>query len=450
VSHRVLRPSREAEALPVSTSLRDAPALVGAAPISATQKRLRRVRANAATANLARFDAAFAARDADAIAAHVAFGEDMDHDTGAIYEARAMLPTFLSLMRAQDGTYRTEPLATLGDVLALSRQWASASGIAGGKFDVGAYEVEHILLTEVDAQGQHRRGEIFALNRLGDAVVRLYERYADLLPDGPERARAAATARSVAAYVGPFDPDRYATAFAPAMEVVDHRILATWSARGAEAGLQNLRALAEVSDEVSIRIDAILDLRSDALLVHRTSFGTIRTGGGAFERQYLALWIFGIDGLVTRHELFDADRDAEALARFDELVGSPVKGSTARRPPARIENAATRAAALMIEAWNARDWERVAALLPAGFRNIDRRKMMQVELDREQFLEGGRSFPDGFVGGNAGGVLATAAIDWRCAGPDGRVPIATPGREVRSRRGLQKRTPWATPSRRST
>jgi hypothetical protein len=205
------------------------------------------VRANAATANLARFDAAFAARDADAIAAHVAFGEDVDHATGAIYEARAMLPTWLSLMRAQDGTYWTEPLATLGDVLALSRQWASASGIAGGKFDVGAYEVEHILLTEVDAQGQHRRGEIFALNRLGDAVVRLYERYADLLPDGPERTRAAAIARSVAAHVGPFDPDRYATVFAPAIEVVDHRILGTWSARGAEAGPQNLRALAEVS-----------------------------------------------------------------------------------------------------------------------------------------------------------------------------------------------------------
>ncbi|MGH9670631.1 MAG: hypothetical protein ACRD3A_11035, partial [Terriglobales bacterium] len=56
-----------------------------------------------------------------------------------------------------------------------------------------------IILIEADAQGRHRRQEAFAADRLGDAVARLYERYADLLPDGPARARAAATARSVAA-----------------------------------------------------------------------------------------------------------------------------------------------------------------------------------------------------------------------------------------------------------
>ena len=38
-----------------------------------------------------------------------------------------------------------------------------------------------------------------AVEHLGDAIVRLYERYAELLPDGPEQARAAATAHSVAA-----------------------------------------------------------------------------------------------------------------------------------------------------------------------------------------------------------------------------------------------------------
>ena len=57
--------------------------------------------------------------------------------------------------------------------------------------------------------------------------LRLYERYADLLPEGPERTRAGATARSAAALVGSVDLDRYATAFAPAIEVVDHRLLGT-------------------------------------------------------------------------------------------------------------------------------------------------------------------------------------------------------------------------------
>ncbi len=82
----------------------------------------------------------------------------------------------------------------------------SASGFAGGKFDVGAYERDEIILIEVDAQGRRRRLEVFAADRLGDAVARLYERYAELLPDGPARDRAAATARSVAAVRGTARP----------------------------------------------------------------------------------------------------------------------------------------------------------------------------------------------------------------------------------------------------
>ena len=57
-------------------------------------------------------------------------------------------------------------------------------------------------------RGDNGGSEIFAADRLGDAVARLYERYAELLPDGPARARAAATARSVAAVVAPVDLDQ--------------------------------------------------------------------------------------------------------------------------------------------------------------------------------------------------------------------------------------------------
>src|SRR5205823_11406294 len=113
-----------------------------------------------------------------------------------------------------------------------------------------------IALMEVDARGQYHRGELFAPDRLGDAIARLYERYADLLPDGPERARAAATARSFAAMLGPFDLDRYASAFAPAIEVVDHRTLGTWSARGAEALLDHFRSVLEVPNNAAHRDDA--------------------------------------------------------------------------------------------------------------------------------------------------------------------------------------------------
>src|SRR5207253_313187 len=115
-------------------------------------------------------------------------------------------------------------------------------------------------------------------DHLGDAVARLYERYAELLPDGPARARAAATARSVAMLSGPPDPDRYAEIFAPAVEFVDHRRLVGFgSAHGAEAVVQGLRTLLTFVDDVVRRAGDLLGLQSDAVLMRWTTSGTDRT-----------------------------------------------------------------------------------------------------------------------------------------------------------------------------
>src|SRR5262249_12096481 len=97
----------------------------------------RRVRPNAVTANMARFKAAIAARDVDAIAAHVADGAEVtNHTTGAVYAWQGFLPTWRSLLRDPDAMVRQEPLASLGDSLALYRQRISGSGVASVKFDV--------------------------------------------------------------------------------------------------------------------------------------------------------------------------------------------------------------------------------------------------------------------------------------------------------------------------
>src|SRR5439155_2882381 len=161
----------------------------------------------------ARFDATIAARASDALADMFAETvEFVEHPTGVVYGREGVLFSLRSLLRARDPTYRHEPLATLGDSLALCQVSSSASGLATAKFDVGAYETERVDVVEVDAQGRRLRVERFATDRLGDAVARVYERYAALLPDGPARARAAATARAVAAMLGAsYDPDRYAT-----------------------------------------------------------------------------------------------------------------------------------------------------------------------------------------------------------------------------------------------
>jgi hypothetical protein len=46
--------------------------------------------------------------------------------------------------------------------------------------------MDHIVLSESDEHGRLRLSEVFATDHLGDAVARLYERHAALLPKGAE------------------------------------------------------------------------------------------------------------------------------------------------------------------------------------------------------------------------------------------------------------------------
>src|SRR5262249_54319305 len=153
-------------------------------------------------------------------------------------DRHATLATCYALMRVPGFTWRQNPLATLGDSLAVCRVLVMASGIATGTFDVGPYEMDRIFLVENDPTGRRRRAEIFGPNQLGAAVIRLYERYADLLPDGLDRDRAAATARSIDGLLAPLDLDRLTTAIAPDLAFVDHVTLGMGSVRGAEAFLR--------------------------------------------------------------------------------------------------------------------------------------------------------------------------------------------------------------------
>jgi class 3 adenylate cyclase/tetratricopeptide (TPR) repeat protein len=375
-------PEREAEALARFDEL--------TAPRAPARVVRRRVRANAATEHGARLDAAVAARDVDALAALFADHVKVDdHTTGIAYDYdhERGSASYRSLMRARDPKCRHESLATLGDSLALFRLSLSASGMVGRTLDVGPYEKVEIHVIEVDAQGRGQSAEIFAIDHLGDAIVRLYERFAELLPDGPARTRIMGIARSVALTLHPFAPDRYGETIEPAIEVVDHRTLGTWSARGAEEFLRHMRAMFDLAEDAAVRYDDVLALQSDAFLVSPIFFGTARASGGAFETALLALCVFGADGRHARIEWFDLEQAGEALARFDELGARNAAGLVTAPPTTRIENAATRAAERYAAAWQALDIERFAALHAPGFRNVDRRRIMSTDFDRDQFLE---------------------------------------------------------------
>src|SRR5262245_59604475 len=141
--------------------------------------------------------------------------------------------------------------------------------------------------------------------------------------------------------VGPFEVARWAPALAPDLEFADNRLVSFESGRGAEVYLASLQALIDVAEVSASRVDDILALRPDAVLVRWMNFGTARLGGGPFERLHLFLWVFGPDGLIRRLEFFEGDDDERALARFDELTAERrVQLNAATRNPARAAAAA--------------------------------------------------------------------------------------------------------------
>src|SRR5262249_37410437 len=188
------------------------------------------------------------------------------------------------------------------------------------------------------------------------------ERYAELLPDGPARARAGATARSVAAFFGPPDLDRYATAVRPDVELVHHRgLVGQGSSRGRDAWLRVFRVILETVADPANRIEDILVLTPEACLVRWEVSGTDRTTGGAFEQTYLMLAVFGPDGLMARQEWFAPGHEDDALARFDELVAAPAAVHPVQR---RVRPNAATARAARLDAAHAAP---AARALPAGF-----------------------------------------------------------------------------------
>jgi hypothetical protein len=189
------------------------------------------VRPNAATASAARLDAAVAARDLDAVRALLADDmENLHHPTDTHYDREGALFSLRALAGARELHFEHVPLATLGDFLALFRCFSSFEELASDDMaPFGAIEREQLLLFEMDAAGRQRVVEFFAADRLGDAVVRLYERYAEILSGGPERARGAATARLIAfmlrhdvRLVEQFDASPESL-IAPEMEFIDRR-----------------------------------------------------------------------------------------------------------------------------------------------------------------------------------------------------------------------------------
>jgi class 3 adenylate cyclase len=337
-----------------------------------------RVCPNAATANITRQAVAMEAGDLTALTALLA--DDMvnlHHPTGVEYGRAAMVEGWRQALAAPGSGFALELLASLGTDLALCRaRWSFGAVAPSG---AGESEGELIALVEVDATNRRRRTELFAPAQLAAAVGRLYERHAEQLPAGAARERAAAIATAVAAILVLPGAPPIETLLAPDVDAVDHRLIGFGVGRGAE-GLQRIhQVLSSLTVDLAVRIDAVLVLREDALLLQTVSSGTDRASGGRFERPLIQLRGFDAAGRVDRAEFFDTDRQAEALARFDACYGA---ASTA----ATFANAATRAVERFLAAWDARDWDRIEDCFAATHAFDDRRSLVRLQVAGSSFF----------------------------------------------------------------
>ena len=141
--------------------------------------------------------------------------------------------------------------------------------------------------------------------------------------------------------------------------IIDHRPLAPVDASDLPAAI---RAIWDLTPDLSTRIEAVHRLSSFGAVVTNTAYGTSPEG---FAAEWRVVDLVTVEGdRISRDEFFDeADLDA-ALARFDELE---------RRTPS-IENVATRIWARAADAFNGRDVDSFLALMTADGQFEDRRK----------------------------------------------------------------------------
>src|SRR5262249_1534686 len=187
-----------------------------------------------------------------------------------------------------------------------------------------------------------------------DGLARLYARYAERLPEGPVRARATQIAHTVAVLLQQTDLSVWATVFSPTVEFVDARTVGMGRVRGVTAVVRGMRALFDLHEGTKFRVDAVLGLDADELLVRWTHLGNLRSSGGAFERPLCVLFRFAADGRLAYWEQFEGDHPGEALAGFDALTTALPPPSLHLERDARAGDRQSSAAASFVESAGAK------------------------------------------------------------------------------------------------
>jgi tetratricopeptide (TPR) repeat protein len=343
--------------------------------------------ANLASRATERFFARWEARDWDGLVGMFAEGARMIDRralVGIDLAGDALPAGFRVIFEMGFTRWRGTLMATRGHRLALFRTRSETESVERESGEAVAAVVEYLGLNEVDAAGRITRFVVFDVDDVEAAYVELENRW--LTGDGAAHADLIANDRAFRRASAARDWDAVALLLPDDYTLINHRRFGGTGARlTRDEYVEWRRSTDDLRVHADMRVDHVLRISAHAGMHVATSFGTIDEG--PFELPFVS--VFTHDGRAFHSsELFDLDRLDEALARYEELAfGTP--GETAQRPGATtvFANAATRTLDRFVAAWDARDWEGVAATLAPGFHVEDRRALMQLRYDRAAFLE---------------------------------------------------------------
>ena len=267
---------------------------------------------------------------------------------------------------ATDAALERRLVATFGDRVDLERHtWR------GGPSD-GPFEVECLFVTEVDEAGTITAGVAFDVDDWQAAERRGSHPLARPGRTSGVRRRAR---RRVHRRVERARPDACAQR-SQRFVVDDHRLTGIGAIEGADAYVDSVVALWDLAPDQQLDPPVRLALERYGLVQAVRAFGTLRDGGGAFERLLLSVAIVS-SGRIGRYEFFEIDDVDAALARLAELRPDPL-----RIPP----NAATRASDRFAAALAARDMNELTALCAPTMVFDDRRRGVLLTGDRDMFI----------------------------------------------------------------
>jgi hypothetical protein len=270
---------------------------------------------------------------------------------------------------------QTSPIAIRGERLALQRLFASAQ-------DPTSYEVELLLLTELDTEGRIVGVVHFDPENVDAAFEELDERF--LASD--EATELSRAGHDLLTAYNTREWERFGALFTDDCVVVDHRPVSGGVMQGAEARILNSQELIALVPNLRMMILAV-DRESASLMLARTrSAGTDELGNPV---EFVNSVIMRSSGSqISLLEYFAPEAINEAMARYEELESEASSAALDTSAHAHLENVCMVAARRLDEAALRGDWPAVAAQLAEDITLEDRRQGLRWSLvGRDALLE---------------------------------------------------------------